>query len=421
MVSRVNISNGEPKPHAAFFRQSGWLMIANLGGGALMWAVHFLAKKTTAAEYGAFGVMLAVAMCVPNLPLQMVFAQQTATALATNRERQLAGMIRLAWLGTLGLTLLFAAAVFFWQANILTAWKLPDATALWITVLVVLFSFWLPMFLGVMQGQQNFFGMGWLNILNSAGRFLVAAILVLLVGWGAVGMVTGVALGLVVAVSIGIWQTGGLWALRAEPFAWREWLAQVVPLLLGFGALQFLFTADTMFVKAIFSEDESGFYTGAGTLARALLWLVLPLATVMFPKIVHSAAKAEKSNLLGLVLVGTGVLTACGAVGLTVFGPWIIKFVFTASFVQVAAAVLPWYAWAMVPLALANALVNNLLARADFRIVPVLVILAVGYAFALAQFHHSLIQVLQTLGIFNLLLFTACGWFTWRTKLARGN
>jgi len=303
----------------------------------------------------------------------------------------------------------------------LTAWKLPDATALWITVLVVLFSFWLPMFLGVMQGQQNFFGMGWLNILNSAGRFLVAAILVLLVGWGAVGMVTGVALGLAVAVSLGIWQTRGLWALRAEPFAWREWLAQVVPLLLGFGALQFLFTADTMFVKAIFSEDESGFYTGAGTLARALLWLVLPLATVMFPKIVHSAAKSEKSNLLGLVLVGTGVLAACGAVGLTVLGPWIIKFVFTASFVQVAAAVLPWYAWAMVPLALANALVNNLLARADFRIVPVLVVLAVGYAFALAQFHHSLIQVLQTLGIFNLLLFAACGWFTWRAKAARGN
>ena len=46
--------------------------------------------------------MLAVAMCVPNMPLQMVFAQQAARALATGRERALAGMIRLAWLGTLG-------------------------------------------------------------------------------------------------------------------------------------------------------------------------------------------------------------------------------------------------------------------------------------------------------------------------------
>ena len=318
----------QQKQHSAFFRQSGWLMIANIGGGALMWAVHFRAKKTTAAEYGAFGVMLAVAMCVPNMPLQMVFAQQTAQALATGRERALAGMIRLAWLGTLGLALLFAIGVYLWQPQILAAWKLPDATGLWITAAVVLLSFWLPMFLGVMQGEQEFFWMGWVNILNAFARFGLAAALVLVLGWGSVGMISGVCFGLALAVGIGIWQTRDLWALRAEPFAWRALLSQIVPLMLGFGALQFLFTADTMFVKAYFTEDDSGFYIGAGTLSRALLWLVLPLATVMFPKIVHSAARSEKSNLLGLVLAGTGILAACGALGLTILGPWIIKFVF---------------------------------------------------------------------------------------------
>ncbi len=81
----------------------------------------------------------------------------------------------------------------------------------------------------------------------------------------------------------------------------------------------FMFTADTMFVKAYFPDDDAGFYIGAGTLSRALLWLVLPLAAVMFPKIVHSAARSEKSNLLGMVLLGTGVLAATGALGLTVF------------------------------------------------------------------------------------------------------
>jgi len=393
-------------------------MIANIGGGALFYFVHLLSKKISAAEYGAFGVMLAVAMCVPNMPLQMVFAQQTARALATNRERQLAGMIRLAWLGTLGLVLLGAVAVFFWQAQILAAWKLPSAVSLWITVAVVLLSFWLPLFLGVMQGQQNFFWMGWVNILNGGARFAVAAGLVLLVALGSLGIVIGVAGGLFAAVVVGVWQTRGLWARRAESFAWRELLGQIGPLMLGFGAVQFLFTADTMFVKAYFTEDESGFYTGAGTLARALLWVALPLATVMFPKIVHSVARDEKNNLLGIVLLGSGVLAAGGALGLTVLAPWVIKFVFKESFVKVAAAVLPWYAWAMVPLALANALVNNLLARSQFRIVPVLVVLAAGYAFALTQFHGSLVQVLQTLGIFNLLLFAAAAWFTWRKPAA---
>jgi O-antigen/teichoic acid export membrane protein len=406
-----------PHQHATFFRQSGWLMIANIGGGGVFYLVHLLSKKISVAEYGAFGVMLAVAMCVPNLPLQMVFAQQTARALATGRERALAGMIRLAWLGTLGLALLFTVAVALWHRQILTAWKLPNEAGLWIMLGVVLLSFWLPMFQGLLQGQQNFFWLGWAVILNGAARFAVAGTLVLFFAGASAEMIFGVVVGLAVAVGIGIWQTRGLWRLRAEPFNVRELLGQIVPLMLGFGAVQFLFTADTMYVKAYFSPDESGFYVGAGTLARALLWLVLPLATVMFPKIVHSTARSEKSNLLGVVMLGTVVLAASGAVGLTVLAPFLVKMAFKASYVPVAAAVLPWYAWAMVPLSLANALVSNLLARLQFRIVPVLIVLAVAYGIALTHFHDSLIMVLQTLGVFNVLLLAACGWFTWQDRV----
>src|SRR5208282_749748 len=218
---------GSTSHHAAFFRQSGWLMIANVGGGLLMYAVHLLNKKIPPAEYGVFGVLLAVVMFVPNMPLQMVFAQQTARALATNRERELAGMIRLAWLGTFGLCLLLALGVWIWQAEILAAWKLTNPAELWITVLVELFSLWLPLFWGVLQGQQDFFWLGWSTIVNSVGRFSVAAGLVILVGWAAMGMMLGVCLGLVTAVGISIWQTRGLWRLPAQSFDWRDLLSQI--------------------------------------------------------------------------------------------------------------------------------------------------------------------------------------------------
>jgi O-antigen/teichoic acid export membrane protein len=403
-----------PQAHANFFRQSGWLMIANIGGGMVFYMVHLLSKKISEAEYGAFGVMLAVAMCVPNMPLQMVYAQLTARGLVNGRERALAGMIRLGALATLGLVLLLGVALACWHTQIMTAWKLPHPACLWITLAVVFLSLWLPIFLGVMQGQQNFLWMGWDNILNGVARLAVAGTLVLCFGGAATEMIAGVCIGLMVAVGIGLWQTRGLWQLRADPFDVRELLSQIVPMMLGFGAVQFLFTADTMFVRAYFSERDSGFYVGAGTLSRALLWLVLPLATVMFPKIVHSAARSEKSNLLRLVLLGTVILAASGALGLTVLAPYAVRFAFKASYVEVAAQVLPWYAWAMVPLSLANVLVNNLLARSQFRIVPVLLLLAVAYGVALMHFHDQLVTVLKTLGVFNLLLLAASGWFTWR-------
>ena len=63
------------KPHAAFFRQSGWLMIANIAGGILMWAVHLLARPMGKDEYGLFITLLTAVMLVPAVPLQMVFAQ----------------------------------------------------------------------------------------------------------------------------------------------------------------------------------------------------------------------------------------------------------------------------------------------------------------------------------------------------------
>jgi len=418
-----------PSPHAQFFRQSGWLMIANVGSGAVMYGVHLLSKKIPAVEYGIFGVLLSVVMCVPNLPLQMVFAQQTARALATHRERELAGMIRLAWLGTFGLFLALALGVFIWQGDILARWQITNPAALWMTLPVVLLSLWLPMFWGVMQGRQDFFWLGWSNILNGVGRTALAAFIVFCLGGYAAGMMTGVCLGLAVAVGISIWQTRALWRLPSLPFDRRRLLAQIIPLMLGFGAVQFLFTADTMFVKAYFSGDDSAFYFSAGTLSRALMWLVIPLATVMFPKIVHSVAKSEKSNLLGLVLLGTVVLAAGGALGLTLLGPWFVKHVYNESYVQVASAVLPWYAWDMVPLSLAYALVNNLLARSHFRIVPVLVLLAAVYGVVLAMVGRHAGQLadteaglklmLQTLGVFNLVLLGACAWFTYTSPAAK--
>jgi O-antigen/teichoic acid export membrane protein len=397
---------------ASFFRQSGWLMISNIGSGAMMWLVHFLSKKMSAAEYGAFGVMLAVAICVPNMPLQMVFAQQTARALTDRRERELAGLLRLTCLGTILIGCVLCGLVYHWQADILSGWKLANAAGLWILVAVVLLCMWLPIFQGVMQGQQNFLWIGWSNILNGIFRLSIACFLVIALAWGSTGMIAAVALAMVLAVGICVWQTRHIWLLPRAPFAWRQLLPQVVPLLLGFAAVQFLFTADTMFVKAYFTEDDAGFYVGAGTLARALLWLVLPLAIVMFPKIVHSSARSEKSNLLGVVLLGTAILAAGGAIGLTVLGPWIVKFVFKDSYVQVATVVLPWYAWAMVPLSLANALINNLMAQSRFSIVPVLVLLAIGYGIALAHFHANLVMIVQTLGVFNLLMLAASAWFT---------
>ncbi len=320
-VETTSAASSSSHHRAAFFRQSGWLMIANIAGGAMTFGVHFLSKWVPEAQYSIFGVLLMMVVCLPTMPLQMVFAQQTASALATNRERQLAGMIRLGWLWTFLLWLGGTVVVLLFQGHIVHRWALTNQIALWVTLLTVLMTLWTSLFVGVLQGRQDFFWMGWATILSSVIRVAAAAGIVLMLGGGATGMMLGTFIGIGSGVVMTIWVTRDLWRLKSEPFDGRGLLRQVVPLAFGFGVCQFMFTSDTMYAKAYFTGDEMAPYVAAGTLSRSLLWLVLPLASVMFPKIVHSTARAEKHNLLGIVLLGTAVLTICSAVGLCLLGP----------------------------------------------------------------------------------------------------
>jgi O-antigen/teichoic acid export membrane protein len=416
-VTTEAIPTVDHKPHAAFFRQTGWLMISNIAGGLMTLGVHPLSKKISDSEYSAFGVLLMLTACLPTTPFQMVFAQQSAQRLAVGRERQLTGMIRKAWLWTSLVWLAAAITVFVFRNQITLSWHLPNVAGLLVTLPLLLVSLLVPLFSGVLQGRQDFFWLGWSQILGGLGRLGMAAILVLAFGAGAAGMMTGALMGVSLSAIIAIWRSRDLWSGPAEPFDWKILMQQITPLLLGFAAFQFMFASDTMFTKAYFSGDAMKPYVAAGTFARGLLWVVLPLATVMFPKIVHSHAKSEENNLFSIVVLGTAVLGICGMLGLWVFGPLATRIVYSAKDVPGVMALIPWYAGAMVPLGMANVMVNNLLARSKFQIVPFMVVLAIAYGlampFMLSHFPGRLQVPLQTIGVFNTLLFGVCAMFTW--------
>ena len=389
------------KQHISFFRQSGWLMFANVAAGALMYGVHFFSKVIPETEYSTFGALLALTMCIPIMPLQMVFAQQAAAALATGRQRQLSGMFRRAWLGVTLLWGLGAVIMWFAQDQLIARWQLSNPAALWITLLVILASAWLPMFLGLLQGKQDFLTFGWTMILNGIGRVGTGAIIVFVLGGYAAGIMTGAFLGLSFAIALAIWQSRDIWAGPSAPFDTKALLKQIAPLLFGFGACQFLMAADTMFVKA-YLPDDAQCYVAAGTLSRALVWAVGPLAAVMFPHIVASAARSEKSNLFGLTLACTAALAITGVICLWLLGPWVVRIMAKPSYVEGTTQILPWYAGAMVPLCLANVLASNLLGKSQFGVVIPMVLLATAYGVTLTFVHGSFVQVLQLLGALSI-------------------
>jgi len=415
--------------HLTFFRQSGWMMVAAVAGGALMSAVHIIASRMPKEQYGVFATLLQVVaqMGIPAAGLQGIFAQQAAASLNPEHERELAGMVRGVLRGTFFIWLIMAAIVFALRDRVLTGLGIANATALWLTVVIGLLALWRPLMLGVVQGRQIFLWFGWASILEGAVRFGAVFLFVGVLAAhthlhlpqivsGASGAMSAVLIGYVIVLVIGVWFSRDcLWG-AATPMDWTAWLRRVVPLTLGLGVSLFMLGADLIFVQNFFSKEQTPYYAAAGVIGRALVYFTVPLTAVMFPKIVRSAALGEKSYALTLALGITALAGGCAAMACTVMPSLPLRIVFPKSYLPVSAPLVPWFAWCMLPLTLSNVLINSLMARSRFKAVPWLVAVAVAYAAALYfQLHvsgGSFRRVIQTLGIFNVLLLAVCAWFS---------
>jgi O-antigen/teichoic acid export membrane protein len=417
------------KHHLTFFRQSGWLMFATTFGGALMYAVHPIAKNMGKAEYGVFTTLLQVVnlMSIPAVGLQGVFAQQTAGSMTPEHERELAGVVRSVVRGTFALWLAIAAAAFAFRHPILTELKIASPAALAITVVIGLAVLWRPILQGLLQGRQNFLWLGNVLIADGIGRLTAVAVIVGLLGHRVAGAMLGVMLGMLFVVSVGGWLCRDCWHGPAAPMHWAAWLRRVAPLTLGLGVAQFMLAADMIFVQRFFSGEQTGYYGAAGMIGRALVYFTTPVAMVMYPKLARSKATGEKSNALALALGVTALAGAGAALVCTVLPTLPLRIIYDKSFLGISGPLVPWFAWCMLPLTLATVLINSLMARSEFRAVPWLLAVAAGYGVTLYLRLKGLSDfgadkfpvVIQTLGIFGLLLLAVCAWFSFRRPAAR--
>jgi O-antigen/teichoic acid export membrane protein len=417
MITNANTMEADqqaaPESAITFFRQSGWMVVATVLGGAFMYAVHKVAKEMPKSEYGVFGTLLQIInlMGIPAAGLQTVFAQQTASILTSEQRNQLRGTFRAVVKATFVLWLGAMVVAFLLRHQILSTLQIAYPSALWITGVVGLTALWLPIILGLLQGSQNFTYLGWVTFINGVARFGAICVIILLLRGRSPGAMVAVLVGMCVAISLGFWQNFPFWRGPTAPIRWRSWLGGVVPLTLGLGAGMFMLGADMIFVQSLFDGEQTGFYAAAGMIGRALVFFTVPITAVMFPKVVRSAARSEETKVVWQAMAATALMGGAAALGCTLL-PWLpLRIIYDPSYL-VAAPLVPWFAWCMLPLALANLLISNLLARERYRAVPWLLLVAAGYVTALLEFNSSFLSVVKTLGVFNCLLLAVAAGFT---------
>ena len=416
--------SGQPSQGEArrtFFRQSGWVVFATLLNGVLMAAIHKAAIAMGQDHYGGFVYLLSVLgqLTIPTLGLQMTFAQDAAVAATGGHRDELRGALRVIFVSSVLLFLAIVGAGVVFQQELVAAAKLPSLSAGLLTLATALVSVWQPMFMGVLQGRQNFLWFGFAALANGLFRLGSILVLVTLLGGSVTAAMTGVLIGMLASTGVAAWQARDIFSGPPARFDWRPWLRRVSggALLnsLSLGAITYLLTQDMITVQGTFSKTDASFYAAAGLIGRTLYYLITPMTYVLFSKVLHSSLRAEKTPVLMQALLAAGGVGLAAAFACYLLPELPLRILYDSSYLKVA-PLLPLYALAMVPLTLSSVLVNSLLARRRYPVVGWLVAVAVGYGVALRYRHGSFEEVIQTLGLANALLLAGCFSFAWRAR-----
>jgi O-antigen/teichoic acid export membrane protein len=418
------------KRQAAFFWQSSWMVIATFAGGMLMAMVHTVARKMGPQEYSVFVTLLRllIIMGIPATALQTIFARQAAAVTNDTEERQLIATTRAVLLGTFLLWLVLAAIVIAGTGPLSHLLKISNPVALYFTLAMGLIGPWIPLVKGLLQGQHRFGGLGWLQITDGVGRFGVMLAVIFLFRGKAASAMFAALMGQLITVSIGAWLTRATWRQRARiAFDWKNWLGQALPLTLGLGTVLAMSSLDMLFVQALFADTrQTALYGGAMLTGFAIVQLIAPVALVMFAWVAQSTARSERSDSLAMTLAATLLFGVLAAVGCTWQPQLPLRLMYLSNpEMWQAAPLVPCFAWALLPLTVANVLIQNILARGRFRAVPWLVLVPPAYAAALClqapalarmpQF-DAFTRIIETLGAGSTLLCLVAAWFSRNPK-----
>ena len=382
---------------ATFFRQSGWMAFASMAGGVFNLLASLVVFKMPGAQVNAYDTVLAALAIfgTPALGMQAAVAAQAAVAENPQRLKELAAMMRSAFLW-LGLAWVVVAVLCFgFSERILALYNLGNPNLLWLLLALALITLWSPISNGVLQGRQDFLWFGLGILLNGAGRFVVLAAAVFIFKLGASGGLVGVLAGSAAVFLLVTWRTLDVVSQKGARADWGTFLRRAVPLTLGLGAL-----------------EETVGYTAARRIGQVLVFLVGAVVSVMYPKVARGLKNSDSSDALKLTVGLTAAVSLLGAIATSLMPQLPLRLLAGSGASAESATLVVAYVWALVPLAISNVLVWNLMARECYRAVPFLILVTGGCWLALRTYNDRLMTVVTVVGVFSTVMLVVSALFT---------
>lgn len=323
---------------------------------------------------------------------------------------------RLAWLWGGGLTWLLIAL-----SPALTRFlRIPEA---WPAVMLAL-AVWLmavrPVAGGLLQGRQQFIGLGVVQIVQAAGR-LGLGLVFMAGGLGATGAMLALPLASLAAQGVNLAYLRDLLRRPAavEALHWRELATFSSYAALGLMGFAWLTNMDVILARRFFAPEAAGVYSAAVILGRVVQFFPLAIIMVMFPK--SAERQASDRDPAGILLPAWLLVAAlCGGVAALYFlwpAPF-IRLTVGAAYVSSVSQdhLLGWVGLGMALMSLANVWLNYFLALEQRAYVYLVWLAILLQTLLFALVHDSLLDFPRIIAANGLWLTLAGGFLFWRTR-----
>ncbi len=211
--------------------------------------------------------------------------------------------------------------------------------------------------IGRLQGLQRFTGMALYTTAQAIAKVAVATA-VLAVGFRATGLVAGLVLSSTFVAVLGLRAThdaGAIDTHALDPDVRRAFFAYTL--------FWFILGADVLFARAFFIDTDAGIYGAAAVLGKAVLWVPVVIAQLIFPRLAKNSKDGESvSDLAVRAAAVVAVVVGVSVVALYMMGDLLFTTLYGERYA--AAADTAWkIGLAVAPLALLNLLIQHFLAR----------------------------------------------------------
>lgn len=389
--------------------QSLILMVATMVGHLGNYVYHVITgRMLSSAEYGLLMALFGMInfLLIPMSALGLALTRAVSVDLQDHHGAGLKQMGRQWTMGMCFTALILLTAAFIFSDRLQVLLGFSRSAPILLAACIPGINLLLTLSGSLLQGLQQFKSLA----LRGSVLFVLRALLVgfcLWFGWRAAGWALFAHLmGMAGALAISIWMI-----FKHAPKADKQSAPGALPILSkAFAAMPVLFafsilmTADVIFVRHYFNPDVSGQFAQAATLGRMVLWLPLPIAQVMFPKVVrNTAANSMQIKTLYKALSYTVLLVAGALVSGWVMAPFALQSMYGIEHPspdQVA-----WFRSTAVAMSLLGPvylLIQYQLARGKICKLLPLCLLAVLYPVLIKFRHQSPLQI-------SIVLIFLCG------------